>query len=202
MISSILVMGGGGVYVIQAYRHETGYFTANSHRDVTAENTSGRQWARPVDVMGVPNCHKVSDDLYRGGQPTAEGMRELEKLGIKTIVSFRSLHSDSEEIQGTSLEYEHIRMYPWDPEDEQIIRFLKIVSDKNRTPVFVHCMHGSDRTGTVCAVYRIVMQGWGKQEAVDEMLKGGFGFHMAWQNLIGYIAALDIDAITGQAGGG
>ena len=59
---------------------------------------SASEWARPVSLSGVPNLHKVSDDLYRGAQPTAEGVENLRKMGIKTIVNLRRLHSDRDEL--------------------------------------------------------------------------------------------------------
>ncbi|GAF98053.1 unnamed protein product, partial [marine sediment metagenome] len=34
-------------------------------------------WATAIERPGLPNFHKVSDSLYRGAQPTAEGFREL-----------------------------------------------------------------------------------------------------------------------------
>ena len=159
-----------------------------------------RAWAPPMDRPGLPNLHKVSDDLYRGAQPTAEGMRELEKMGVKTVVNLRSFHSDRDEIGETALGYEHIYMKAWHAEDEEIVRFLRIVTDRSRTPVFVHCQHGADRTGTLCAIYRIAVQGWTKAEAIREMTEGGFGFHEGWRNLIEYIQGLDIEAIKRRAG--
>ena len=69
-------------------------------------------WAQPVKLEGVPNLHKVSDDLYRSAQPTAQGMKNLKELGVKTVVSLRSFHSDRDEIGDTNLGYEHIYMRP------------------------------------------------------------------------------------------
>lgn len=100
----------------------------------------------PVNRPGLPNLHKVSPVLYRGAQPTAEGMRELKKLGIRTVVNLRWLHSDRDEIGDTGLAYEEISMKSWHPEDEDVARFLRIVTDPDRTPVFIHCQHGADRT--------------------------------------------------------
>jgi protein tyrosine/serine phosphatase len=158
------------------------------------------QWATDVNLEGVPNCHKVSDDLYRGAQPSEEGMRQLEKFGIKTVVNLRAFHSDSDELKDANISSEHISVKPWHPEDEDVVRFLKIVTDKSRTPVFVHCQYGSDRTGTMCAIYRITVQGWYKDEAIEEMTKGNFGFHEIWANLVDYIRELDIEKIKQQAG--
>ena len=35
------------------------------------------------DPAGVPNFHKVDDHLYRGAQPSAQGFRNLARLGVK-----------------------------------------------------------------------------------------------------------------------
>jgi len=156
------------------------------------------RWAKPLLLAGVCNLHKVSDDLYRSAQPSAEGLRNLKAKGIKTVVSLCSFHSDRQcGIYDTGLEYDHIYMKTWHPEEEDIIRFLKVVTDKQRTPVLVHCTHGADRTGTMCAVYRIVVQGWSKSEAIQEMTAGGFGFHPIWNNLPQWIERnLDDATIT------
>jgi len=152
-------------------------------------------WAAKLDRPGLPNLHKVNDGLYRGAQPTAEGIKELEKLGVKTIVCLRADHSDKDILGKSKIAYEHIPMKTWDIDKEDVVRFLQIVTDKNRQPVFVHCQHGSDRTGTVCAAYRVVVDGWTKQQAIDEMKNGGFGFHSIWINLPKFIEKLDVEKI-------
>jgi protein tyrosine phosphatase (PTP) superfamily phosphohydrolase (DUF442 family) len=159
-----------------------------------------KTWAQPVTLAGVPNLYRVSETLYRGDQPSPQGMENLEKLGVKTILNLRSFHTDRNEIGETGLAYEHIYMKAWHPEAEDVVRFLKIVTDPRRTPVLVHCQHGADRTGTMIAVYRIAVQGWSKPEAIREMTEGGFGFHQIWSNLPRFIQKLDIDRIKRQAG--
>jgi protein tyrosine phosphatase (PTP) superfamily phosphohydrolase (DUF442 family) len=157
-------------------------------------------WAQPIQMKGVPNLHKVSDTLYRSAQPSAEGMRNLRAIGVETVVNLRSFHSDRDEIGDTGLAYEHIYMKAWHPEEDEVVRFLQIVSNPRRCPVLVHCQHGADRTGTMCALYRVAVQGWSKEQAVEEMLQGEFGFHGIWDNLIQWINALDIERIKKRAG--
>lgn len=157
-------------------------------------------WAQPVKLEGVPNLYRISGELYRGDQPSSQGMQNLKKLGLKTIINLRSFHSDRGEIGDTGLAYEHIYMKAWHPEEKEAVRFLKIVTDPKRSPVLVHCQHGADRTGTMIAVYRIAVQGWSKAEAIREMTQGGFGFHRTWKNLPKWIQKLDIDHIKKQAG--
>ena len=176
--------------------------TSNTYRqkDPNTSVYSQKGWAQRLDVPGLPNFHKVSDNLYRGAQPTAEGMSQLKELGIKTVVNLRSAHSDRDELGDTKLAYEHINMTTLNFKNEDAVRFLKIVTDSNYAPVFVHCQHGADRTGTMCAVYRIAVQGWSKDEAIEEMIHGGFGFHKIWKNLVDYIRRMDIDEVKQNAG--
>jgi protein tyrosine phosphatase (PTP) superfamily phosphohydrolase (DUF442 family) len=157
-------------------------------------------WAQPVELEGVPNLYRISGELYRGDQPTPQGMQNLKKLGLKTIINLRSLHSDRDETIAAGFAYEPISMKPWNPEEEDVVRFLKIATDPKRTPVLVHCKHGADRTGTMIAVYRIAVQGWSKNEAIREMTQGGFGFHPIWSLLPIWVQALDIGRIKRQAG--
>jgi protein tyrosine/serine phosphatase len=158
------------------------------------------RWAQAIRADGVPNLFKVSDDLYRSAQPTARGMQALRKLGVETVVNLRSFHSDRDEIGETGLGYEHIYMKAWHPEEKELVRFLQIATNTKRTPVLVHCQEGADRTGLMCAVYRIAVQGWTKQQAIEEMQEGGYGFNPVWTNIGEYIDQLDVKDISRRAG--
>jgi len=165
----------------------------------SADSGNRAKWAQRLKLPGLPNLHKVSDGLYRGAQPSAKGMRQLEEMGVKTVVNLRSAHSDRDELEGTALAYERIGLTTRGPNTEDVVRFLRIVTDEGRTPVFVHCQHGADRTGTMCAIYRIAVEGWSKEEAIEEMTKGGFGFHGIWANLPECVRKIDIDEIKQAA---
>jgi protein tyrosine/serine phosphatase len=157
-------------------------------------------WAVPIDHPPLANLHQITPMLYRGAQPTSEGFAELEKMGIRTVVNLRGMHGDSELLERTGLAYRHITFQTWHPEDEDIIEFLRIVTKPENQPVFFHCHHGSDRTGTMCAIYRLVVQGWSKDDAIREMTEGNYGFHIVWDNLITYLRDLDVDRIRSAAG--
>lgn len=157
-------------------------------------------WAVPMQIEGIPNLHKVSDKLYRSAQPSAEGMKNLKAVGIGTVINLRSFHSDRDEIGNTALALESICMKAWHAEEEDAVKFLKIVTNPKRSPFLVHCQHGADRTGTMCVLYRVAVQGWSKEEALREMVEGGFGFHGIWENLIQWIDGLGIERIKRRAG--
>jgi protein tyrosine/serine phosphatase len=153
-----------------------------------------------MEMKGVPNLHKVSDTLYRSAQPSKEGMKNLKAMGIESVINLRSFHSDREEIGNTGLAYEHIYMKACHPEEKEAVRFLQIVTNPKPVPVIVHCQHGADRTGAMCVLYRIAVQGWSREEAIEEMVQGGFGFHGIWDNLLRWINTLDLERIKKGAG--
>jgi len=157
-------------------------------------------WATKLSKPGLPNLHRVSEGLYRGAQPTAAGMAQLEKMGIKTVINLRASHSDEDRLKSTDLDQERFPMKPWHAKDEDVIYFLKIVTATNRLPVFVHCQRGADRTGLMCAMYRVAVQDWSKEEAIREMTRGGYGFHSEWKNLIRYVETADVAELRRQAG--
>jgi uncharacterized protein (TIGR01244 family) len=155
----------------------------------TAEQTAKRpaQWATPLERPGLPNLFKVSDTLYRGAQPENEGYAELKKMGIKTIVNLRNTNTDRAQAKKYGIEYVHIPVDTSAPDKDEFEKFLRIAADPSRQPVFVHCRHGADRTGTAVALYRIKIQKWDREEAIREMTGGGYGYHSIFGNLKSFI---------------
>ncbi len=177
----------------------------------TASERAGprpEQWAKPVAAHpGLPNLYRVNASLYRSAQPSKAGFVFLSTHPslatgdppIKTVLSLQAHKSDAPLVPASSgLRLEHIPFKTWHPEDEDVVRFLRIVTTPALQPVLVHCQHGSDRTGIMMAIYRIAVEGWTKAQATDEMIHGGYHFHPLWQNLIDYIEDLDVDALKAQ----
>jgi protein tyrosine/serine phosphatase len=169
---------------------------------VPAQESTNRpaNWAQKAEVAGIQNCYRATTNLYRGAQPTADGMAQLKAMGIKTVVNLRAWHSDKDKVAGTGLKSVRFEMEPWHGDDAEVIQFLKIVTDTNNLPAFVHCERGADRTGMMCAMYRITVCGWTKQEAIAEMKNGGFGFNPVWKSLVTFIEKADVADIKRQAG--
>jgi tyrosine-protein phosphatase SIW14 len=162
------------------------------------ESTRPVQWATPVQLRGAANLYKVTDCLYRSEQPTEEGMKNLERLGIKTIINLRPLYSDSDEIKGTGLLVEELSVKAWHIEDEDVVRVLRIIRKRENGPFLIHCSYGADRVGVMIAMFRVVEQGWTKEEAIQEMVKGGYGFHWLWFRIPGYVKHADVERIRKQ----
>jgi hypothetical protein len=45
---------------------------------------------RKIRIPAIPNTGRINDHLYRGAQPKSQGLAELQKLGITTVVDLRS----------------------------------------------------------------------------------------------------------------
>ncbi len=157
-------------------------------------------WAQKIALAGVPNCYQVSTNLYRGAQPTADGMARLQALGVRFVVSLRMLRSDRHELRGSALKNLNLGMVPWHPNAADVVKFLKTATDTNNLPLFIHCHYGADRTGLMCAMYRVVVCDWTKQEAIAEMRNGGFNFNPAWKGLVAFIENSDIADLKRRAG--
>ncbi len=146
---------------------------------------------RPCDTClpGVVNFAKVSPILWRGAQPTAEGFRALEAAGIRTVVNLRHDHDDLPLLAGTRLKYLWVPARTWDPELTDIVLFLKVMADTANWPVYVHCAQGRDRTGYAVGSYRIVVQGWPADDAIEEMKN--FKWNRVWFRNPGFLRKLD-----------
>ena len=169
---------------------------------LTAESDRPNRWATPIQMQGVGNFYKITDYLYRSEQPTEEGMKNLKKMGIKTIINLRVFHSDLDKIKKTGLLIEEVSVKPWHIEDEDVIKVLRIIRKRENGPYLMHCLRGADRLGLMVAMFRIVEQGWTKDEAIQEMVKGGYGFHAKWLNIIEYVKNVDVERIRKEVGKG
>jgi len=165
-----------------------------------AEPTRPAGWAVELKKPGLLNFYRVNTNFYRGAQPTAEGIATLKAMGIRTVLNLRSFHSDDHIIAGSGLKQGRLHMKPWRAEDADVVAFLKLASDTNNFPIFVHCQRGADRTGMICAMYRVVFCGWTKDEAIHEMKEGGFHFNPSWKNLVDYVKQADVEKLKRAAG--
>src|SRR5882762_2251358 len=131
-------------------------------------------------IPGIPNTGRINDHLYRGAQPKSQGLAELKKLGITTVVDLRG--EDPEKIvwerrqaESLGMRFLHIPVSGWSPPtDEQLIQFLSLFRDDPGQKIFVHCRFGDDRTDIFVTAYRIAADKWTAEETIKEMYFFGF----------------------------
>jgi protein tyrosine/serine phosphatase len=141
---------------------------------------TGWFWGRPTDTNTIVNFAQVDKtlNLWRGGQfiSSAE-VQKLMDLGIKTVVKL------NEEVEGTDdlaesygltvvkCEISLVDQTIGSPSRDTVIRATAAMAAGN---CYVHCEHGQDRTGLVCACFRVWVQRWSKASAQSEKMKLGF----------------------------
>jgi tyrosine-protein phosphatase SIW14 len=146
--------------------------------------------AKMIPVKGIPKFGEVSPQLFRGGQPSSEGLEFLADLGVGIIVNLRPGDHPEEEEEASRLGMRYISI-PWQcyhPNDAAIASFLTVLGENPGKKIFVHCELGSDRTGMSIAAYRMSAQGWSAEEAMKEMQVYGFSssHHLTCRGLAGY----------------
>jgi protein tyrosine phosphatase (PTP) superfamily phosphohydrolase (DUF442 family) len=126
-----------------------------------------------VQPQSLTNFQEVSDSLCRGAQPSEDGLRELAKAGVHTVLDLRGgagrSSKEAELVRSLGMEYVNIPLDGYQaPTTEEVSRVLAVLNDSNAGKTFVHCRRGADRTGTVLAMYRIEHDHWSNQQALDE----------------------------------
>jgi protein tyrosine/serine phosphatase len=133
------------------------------------------------EPRGLPNFGRVTENVYRGGQPTSDGFKSLHAMDVGIVVDFRQKPAEvaREKRQVESLGMKSVGI-PWsanhEPSSAQIVEFLDLVRANPNTKIFVHCRRGADRTGVMVAAYRIAVEHKPVAEAVAEMRR----YHYDW----------------------
>ncbi|MCK9567734.1 tyrosine-protein phosphatase [Candidatus Pacearchaeota archaeon] len=122
---------------------------------------------------------QVTNNLYRGGCPSAMDLVKLKSMGIKKIVSLDDECGNSIVPVCEELGLKHIIWGIGDGKDPKVAALKKriIPTLTHGGPTYIHCFHGKDRTGMAVAMYRIYT-GWPIGKALDEAAKFGMGTHL------------------------
>ncbi|WP_277949284.1 dual specificity protein phosphatase family protein [Pseudomonas sp. LFM046] len=150
-------------------------------------------WAQPVEPAF--NFYRMSPSLYRSALPHSGDVPLLEQLGVRTVVSFIK-DDDAQWLGDAKVRTVSIPLHADRVDDADVIRVLGAVQAAERLgPVLIHCKHGRDRSGLMAAMYRTVVQGWSKEEALREMQQGGFGDPASMASAVAYVQKADVEGI-------
>lgn len=151
----------------------------------------------------LPNFHQVHPFLYRGGEPSKEGLKKIKEMGVTTIFDLRNpgekKFDEKESAKELGLRYISMPMNSKAPTAKQIKRMMDEIdrakgkveangagtSNTTKDAVFVHCAHGSDRTGCMIGIWRVKRDGYDYDTAYQEMRK--YWFTPKFTNLSGAV---------------
>jgi len=134
-------------------------------------------WLGPASVPGIRHFGRVTSMLYRGGDFMPNGVESIVRLGVQTVISLRShdRHGEPDSCASHGIAYHLFRMNTQARPDSAAMDSVLDIIRNAKAPVYVHCTGGQHRTGTVCALYRIRVQGWAPKRAWAEQEAYGFG---------------------------
>jgi tyrosine-protein phosphatase SIW14 len=139
-----------------------------------------------IGLPGISNVGRIAPGILRGNQPKPEGYETLRKMGIRTIINFRTLHDEKAKVEIAGMSYVEYPISMLEkPKQSDIRKIVGMMADPANQPLYIHCALGQDRTGIIVAAYRMDIDGWSLQDAIDEM--HAFGFHEQWVHLKKFI---------------
>lgn len=108
--------------------------------------------------------------LWRGSRPSTADLEDLKRGGFRTVIDLRyeATGADCARVEDVGLEY--IRIPVTDntcPTQLQIAFFLNMCESAPE-PVYVHCEAGIGRTSVFCAAYRMFINDWNSEAALNE----------------------------------
>jgi len=127
----------------------------------------------------APPIELVSAGVYRGRRPDQATLQSLKALGVRTILNLEddrgavAREKNAVAALGMSFISEPMSGFWW-PNDGEVNQIEAIMADTARRPIFVHCLHGEDRTGLVVGLFRVFTQHWKPADAYKEMIAKGF----------------------------
>ncbi|WP_433768317.1 dual specificity protein phosphatase family protein [Pseudomonas putida] len=155
--------------------------------------TRPAEWAQPVEAQY--NLFQMSPTLYRSALPDSAAVPLLEKLKVATVINFLP-ESDSRWLSNPGINQVQLPYRTNHVDDADVLKALRAIQEaETKGPVLMHCKHGSDRTGLMAAMYRVVVQGWSKEEALSEMTRGGFGDNGHFKDGVRYMMQADVEKL-------
>lgn len=157
-------------------------FAQETESATPAATTATATVATPdISEVTIKNFGQMDERFFRGGQPKEKQYKELQALGIKTIIDLRDDPEEYEkrEAEALGIRYVHLPMIAKKyPKAETVEEFLKLVDDPSTGKFFVHCAGGRHRTGVLGAVYRFNHYKWNFDQVYAEMKK--YDFYTRW----------------------
>lgn len=122
-----------------------------------------------VTPEGLPkNTRRVREGYWIGGRPqTGNEIEALYNAGVRVIIS-GVLLDDKTFKTITKLGIRHLRV-PFGQEFPSPDKLLGAVEGVRSSEVFVHCEHGSDRSGAMIAFFLVLKHGWRPDHALLAM---------------------------------
>ena len=154
-----------------------------------AKHTAEGACADSLDSPIRNFCVVTPGVLWRGERPNRTDARWLLQHHVGTVVNLEVFLNDRAAFEGAAVQsdftgtvdyfhlpdWEPVHMINWSLLDRHVAQLLAILNEAPK-PIYVHCLDGIDRTNTLAAAYRVLVEGVRIEDAIAEMK----GFQSPW----------------------
>jgi protein tyrosine phosphatase (PTP) superfamily phosphohydrolase (DUF442 family) len=128
--------------------------------------------AKPVETHALHNVFQINSGLISGNSPDSEeSFRELQKLGVKTIISVDGGKPNVELAHKFGMRYIHLPIgYDGVPKQRALELTKAVQISTAAGSIYLHCHHGKHRGPAAVAAVCRATQGWSAEQA-DAFLK-------------------------------
>lgn len=111
---------------------------------------------------------KYSDEMYRGGDMlSVTGAQLLKERGIKTVFSVTPSEAIRSYCQSYGFDLHEI-VFDYQKMSEEQVKYFIAALDSVETPMFIHCHSGKQRGGNLGFIYRVYVESWDLDKAMNE----------------------------------
>ncbi len=121
--------------------------------------------------------YAVTDQVLLAAQPQPEDWQRFAAAGYQTVVNIRSdperAAVQAANARAAGLRYIHAPWPAYELEPEHLAEFARIVEDPATGKLVFHC-RSATRVGLIWMLYRIMHQGWSREQAEAELRAAGY----------------------------
>ena len=131
------------------------------------------------ELDSIYNFLKLTERISTGGQPTEEQFKVISASGFEVVINLALSTSDSaladegQIVVKSGMIYEHIPVIWEAPTQNDLARFLQVMSMYEHKKLFVHCA-ANMRVSAFMAIYRVLVLKWNYQDTLIDL-------HKIWQ---------------------
>ncbi len=129
--------------------------------------------------VSARNFLRINEEFCTAGQPSLQDLEHLKQQGVVGIINLRRPEEnpteqaqEKEKAQELGLKYFSIPVNGAHPLPEQAEEFMKIMSEKENRPLFIHCQ-SANRVGAFWFIYRVLHDDWDCARAEQEARQVG-----------------------------
>ncbi len=139
-----------------------------------AGTTALAQQVTKREISGISTFAQVESTIACGGSTTPEAIREIGRMGFKSVVNLRlasevgaRVDEEGAEVRAAGMKYVHLPFNMQSPDPKLVDNFIAAVSGPANTPTYVHCAAGG-RAAALWMIKRVKADGWSVERALTE----------------------------------